>query len=378
MIYFDYAATSPPESEFLAEFTDMLQHDFYNPGSNYRPAKAVKAKSDQARTAIANCFNVSSEDLYFCSSATLASNIIINGYCQWLKLTSSVKNEIILSEIEHPAVFQLGTHLSNNGFTVHYTKVDKNGQVDLDSFTQLLNPNTAIVAIMSVNNETGSIQPINQLVKLSKAYDEDIFFISDFVQALGKCHTDVLSNVDAWFISGHKIGAPKGTACFYVNPQYRLVPTLYGGGQEQGLFPGTECPAMHVALANCAAKATTQRINQSKHATALKQQFLLGLKKNHIAYHLSVDSEAAIPNIISITFERLDGQAMSTQLEGKGILVSTRSACSSNHSGHSHVIQALQAHHEPLLSPIRISFSHHTTSDEVDHLLAALKEITDD
>ncbi len=373
MIYLDYAATAPPDPEFFDQYIEMLSSEFYNASSDYAPAHHVKLKHQDARAQIASLYDVSKDEIYFCNSATSAANIIIQGYCGWLKMCNDLRNEIIVSEVEHPAVYQLTHYLSHQGFQVRYAKMTASGQIDTSHFESQLSARTALVAIMSVNNETGSIFNIEQLSQLTKSYSSDIFFVTDFVQGIGKCKLSTLQNCDAWFFSGHKIGAPKGVACFYVNEAFRLMPILYGGGQEQGLFPGTPTPALSVSLMSCATKAITQIRESCEYVDKLRQYFLGQLKQKDIQYCLTVPSETSVPHVISITFEGTSGSNLAQALESKGILVSTRSACSSFHTDESHVIKALQVHHSHPLSPIRVSFSSRTTYQEVDRLVASLE-----
>jgi cysteine desulfurase len=238
-----------------------------------------------------------------------------------------------------------------------------------------LSKNTALVAIMSVNNEIGVVQDIPALVKTTKEFNKNIFFLSDFVQGIGKVPVKSVNNIDAWFVAGHKIGAPKGIACFYLNSDFKINPILFGGGQESGLFPGTSNRVMSTILTKCIASASESLERNNVKYKALRKYLFDKLNQYQIKYQLSVPESFSTPSIISIDFLKAKASHLASALEEKNIFVSTKSACSSFCSEDSHVIKALQIKRNKKISPIRISFSHLNEMAEIDIFVNVLSGI---
>ncbi len=375
MIYFDHAASTPVDNEIINLMVHTMQFHFANPSSSHVLGKAASNFIEKSRANIAALFQYPTETIHFCHSATIAANILLQGYCGSLTRSNSPHNEIIISEIEHLAVAKTCEFLKTKGFKIHFAKVDSNGQVDLAHFKSLLNDHTAIVSIMAVNNEIGAIQDIASIGTIIKQFNPDIFFVCDFVQGIGKIPASELTSVDAWFIAGHKIGTPVGIACFYLNPQFRLTPILFGGGQESGLFPGTSDPVMPEILNLCIQKMMRASKDHMQHFQHLRQYFLEQLKNHQIEFILTIPEFFSVPNIISISFHGIKSNHLASQLEQENIFVSTRSACSSFCSDDSHVVKAIQLKRSLKLSPIRISFSHHNTVSEIDRMIQQLCKV---
>ena len=375
MIYFDHAATTMVDRKILLNFMTSLEKRFANPSSSYALGKKENEALNNARSIIATAFSVPYEAVYFANSATIAANIILQGYCCYLQTLGANKNEIIISEIEHPAVYNTANFLQSKGFILHQVKVDMNGQIAIDHFRSLLNKKTALVAIMSVNNEIGSIQPVPELVKIVKDFDESIFFVSDFVQGIGKISIDHIRDIDAWFIAGHKIGAPKGIACFYLRPSFRINPILFGGGQELGVFPGTSDSVMPSILAQCIVNNLNLFYEYKEKHKALRKNLLDQLNKHHVQYDLTVPTQLSIPSIVSIHFQGISANHLATALEKKDIFVATKSACSSFCSTDSHVIKVIKLRKNKKFSPIRISFSHLNKKYEVNNFVSTLLDV---
>lgn len=376
MIYFDHAASTVPDKETILDISSLLENDFANSSSNNYLGKKMNNLLESARKTIADSFNIDANFLYFTNSATIAANIIIQGYCDFLTASSNGRNEIIISEIEHIVIHKVAEFLKTKGFIIHIVPVNKYGQIDSKNLSQLLNKKTALVAIMSVNNEIGTIQDIPTLTQIVKEFDKNIFFVCDFVQGMGKIPVNNLKLVDSWFIAGHKIGAPKGVACFYLNPDFIINPILFGGGQENGLFPGTTDYIMPFILSKIIKKNLENLEIYKNKCQLLREYFFNQLDINKINYSLTVPKEFSVPNVISINFENIKGQHIASILEQKDIIVSTKSACSSFCLEQSHVIRAIKLKRKQNISPIRISLSHINEEFEIDILIdVLLKEL---
>ena len=240
MIYFDNAATMPMTIDTAELFVRVSREGTYNPSSSHLAGRSSQTRLNKAREEIARLLGVPDEGLHFCSGATEAANILLQGYAQQLLSDGSSRNEIVISAIEHPAVFATAHALRRLGFVIKTLEVDRNGLVKIDSLKSSLSDKTALVSVMSVNNETGSIQPIRDLAKIVKLNSKHSLFMTDAVQAFGKIdlHFDS-SLIDAVLTSGHKIGALRGFSAFYLNPDFKIKPLFFGGPQEAGYRPGT-------------------------------------------------------------------------------------------------------------------------------------------
>lgn len=375
MIYLDNAATTaltPRIKSLLEEKYDI----FGNPGSPHQFGKIASTELEAARHMMAELFGVDPTGLYFTSGATESINLLFQGYAKFLTRNSqNSTKEIIISRLEHPAVYQAAHYLRASGFVIHEIENNPCGVVDLIRLGEIVNEQTVLVAIMTVNNETGVIQPIEEIVQTVKSKNQKTLVFSDTVQALGKVSVENITNkVDAFCGSAHKVGGPKGAGFLYVNPEFRIFPLFYGGAQEHSLRPGTEnVPGVSLmaesffdAIQNLDANSTwVQSVNAH-----LENQLI----KNGIPYKRTIPVESASPFIFSVQFPISSNRVLDC-LSENGIYISKRSACSSQSHTKSRILESMNIDDESIDQIVRISFSPATTIEEIDTLVEVLSSI---
>lgn len=376
MIYFDNAATTPISPSVARHLVEAYVDIFGNNSSGHAIGKQAEKTLEQARESIASLLGFPKEKIFFSSGATESANIIIQGYAKHLLRTNSKRKEILISELEHPAIYTTVLSLENLGFTMRILPNDEHGIVNQEAMESMLSDQTAMVAIMHVNNETGTIQPINELSKKVKEKDPNILFLTDIVQAIGKVPLNMSpESVDAWFMSGHKIGAPKGTGAFYINSKFRLQPLLFGGGQEGGYRPGTtNVSGAH--LLNIAVQDRMDHLQEhAQHAMQLQHQLTEELAKKGIEFKRTIDEKHTSPFILSIVVPGQKSADTIQKLSDQGIYISSRSACSSNSHSKSRILESIKIPMELIDSVLRISFSPENTAEEVHGFVEALSGV---
>ncbi|MGI6109485.1 MAG: cysteine desulfurase family protein [Eubacteriaceae bacterium] len=370
-IYFDNAATTRIYPETVKVMQHFFTQEFWNPSSMYRPAIQAEKELEKARETVAAGLNVPARDLYFTSGGTEGSNTVIRGVCE---AQHNHDYNIITTQVEHPAVLEVFRYYEDRGIKTTYLPVDEFGRADLKALEEALNEKTALVSIMAVNNELGSI---NDLVKAGALIHEKspkAVFHSDFVQAFMKLDDPRLdikkAGLDAVNVSGHKIHGPKGIGALYIRNGVRILPLLLGGGQERGMRSGTENLALAAGLASAVEKRTGKTGEMQAHAQILKERLLKALSDDPDLWIGSADD--ASPYVISLGFRGIRGEVLLHILEDQGIYISTGSACSTHHKG-GHVQKAAGTDREATEGTVRISTSEDNTPEEIDQLAGALK-----
>lgn len=362
MIYFDNAASSMPHPNAV-DFTSSLG----NPSSYHQAGQVSCNVINQSRKLLGEVFGGEPDNYYFTSGATESANLIIQGYCRFLKQRESHRNEIIVSAIEHPAVYNTVEAMGRLGFKVHVLGVDSCGIIDFQALDSLLNNNTALVCIMGVNNETGVIQPINDIFNLVKGKDNNIVTVCDAVQYLTKVEESLdLSSIDCFFASGHKIGASKGIVFFYLDEHVTLMPLFIGGEQEGGLRPGTENLYGIESLTRALNEYIQFGHKHNLHVRQLKKRLLSQLNSSDINFRLNTQYAPSSDYVLSIAFIDRDAGQLVNFLARKGVCISRGSACSSISNKSSRVLSAMQLERSVINSTIRVSFSYYNSLDEVD------------
>jgi len=330
LIYLDNAATTPLDESLVKKTHKLISTSYGNPSSIHQIGKLARQSLEKARKNIADSIGADPEEVIFTSGGTESNNLAIKGFAE----ANPEKKHIICSMIEHPSVIEVCRELEKKGYSVDYISVDKNGIVDLDELKQRINSNTLLVSIMHVNNEIGTIQPIEEIGKICKS--RNIPFHTDVVQSFGKLKIDVKkTNISMLSASGHKLNAPKGIGILYINKNLKIKPLFDGGGQEKNLRSGTENTMGAIFLASALGiKRPTNKILKSRN------QLIKELLKIKGAI-LNGDSEKRIPNNINISFYGIEGESLSLMLDKEGICVSTGSACSSHKLQESHVLKAI-------------------------------------
>lgn len=363
-IYLDYAATTPISLEVKEV---MINHfdTFGNPSSLHHLGVVAEKLIKQARKQVSDALGVNEREIIFTSGGTEANNLAIQG------LTLNRTNvRYITSQIEHPSVLGTFEWLEKNGADVVYLPVDEQGRVMLEALKSALSKETVLVSVMAVNNETGTIQPVQEIGTMIQTFNREfqaqVRFHVDAVQAFGKFTLmPEKLNVDAMSISAHKIGGPKGIGALYVKKGINLKPLMFGGQQEQGVRPGTENGLGIVAFGKAAELAKNHMAQRESYVKEIKATFIDALMQEpEIIINGTVDASAS-PYIINLSVMGVKGEVLLHTLEMKGLYVATGSACSSKKKVASHVLRAMKLNDARLEGAIRISFSHLTTIEEV-------------
>lgn len=386
-IYLDNSATTRQYDLVTEEMLRWMQEEYGNPSSLHRMGLDAERGLKKARSEVAHLLGVASEEIVFTGSGTESDNTAIMGAAQGRRRRG---NHIITTSVEHPAVLEACKRLSENGYRVDILPVDSFGAVRIEDLDQAITKETILVSVMTVNNELGTVEPIQAIGEMVKKKG-DILFHSDGIQALGKLPIDLPSwQVDLFTISGHKIHGPKGTGALYVKKGFNLAPFLVGGGQERGLRSGTEnTPALigFGRACNLAEMTMDQRVqHMNKLRCYLKEGIRAEIPDALInspeltwvdagGIQQAVDPQDgqaySSPSILNVSFLGCRGEVLLHSLEQNDIFVSTGAACSSRKKG-SHVLQACDYSLERTDSAIRFSFSEYNSVEELDQVLEVL------
>lgn len=368
MVYFDYSATTPIDDEILDLYVRIEKDFFANTTSLHRLGQRSNFMFEKCKNELLTTLGLTNHEVIFTSNATEANNLAVLGY-----LSKYKSGKVITTKIEHPSVFEIFKHLEKSGFDVVYLDVLENGIIDIEKLKKELTKDTLLVSIMWVNNIVGSVQPIDEVVKVLKDYPRTKLHV-DMVQGMCKIKPNFSFNdIDMFTFSTHKIYGPKGVGALIYKKNLELDRRLYGSNAQNGLKPGT----LDLALVACTCKAikkfyplTEKHYNYVKE---LNKILVDGLKK--IEYvHINSNSECS-PYIVSISVPSINGETLVHALENKEIYVSTGSSCSSKLSTLEKTIFAMTSSIDLAKSSIRISLSHLVTEEEINILLKALGEI---
>ena len=347
----------------------FLKDNFANPSSTHHFGQSINEKVKQAREQIADFINAASNELIFTSGATEAINIAIKGVAESY---SNKGKHIITVSTEHKAVLDTCNDLERKGFEVTYLPVQSNGLIDLKTLQQAIRPDTILVSVMFVNNETGVIQPIKEIAKL--AHEKGALFMTDATQAVGKLEIDVDDlGIDLLCFSGHKMYAPKGIGALYVRNKTKLSPQIHGGGHEQGLRSGTLNVPGIIALAKACEMAGQEMAQNQKNISELRDSLEVELLKFPNT-SLNGDSIKRIFNTTNICFKGQDANVLIGRM--KEIAVSNGSACSSAVVEPSHVLKSMGLNDEDAFASLRFSFGKYNTVEDIETVVNKIKELT--
>jgi cysteine desulfurase len=283
---------------------------------------------------------------------------------------------IITTKIEHPSVLNIMKNYEKQGYSVTYLNVDEHGIVSLDELRNSISPETILVAVMHVNNEIGSIQPIYEIKKLISETNPNTLFHVDGVQGFGKVELSLkAAGIDSYSFSGHKIYGPKGIGGLYIDKKQNLSPIAFGGNQEKGLRSGTENLTGIIGFGEAVRIMTDNFITESKYVYELKKYFTDKVKEEieDIKFNTSLD-ERSSPYILNISFKYIRGEVLLHYLEDKEIYVSTSSACSSKGTEKSHVLKGISLKDDEIEGAIRFCFSYENTIEDIEYTIQILKE----
>ncbi len=371
-IYLDNSATTPVSEEVLEAALPYLRDAFGNPGSIHTLGQQSKQAINKARKQVAELIGAKPGEIYFTPSGTYSNNISILGRARYVE-ENGLGRHLITSGIEHSSLLGPAKHLQARGWKVDLVDVDKEGFIDFDQLVNLISEETSIISIMWANNEVGTIQPIDRIAQL--AAERGIYFHTDAVQAAGKLRIDVVrTRVDALSITGHKLHAPKGIGALFVREGSDIFPIVFGGGQEKGLFPGTESVANIVALGEAAEVANVEYESNYEHLRAVQNVFVERFSAlPNVVLTGALDSEKRIPGHVSVIVTGVIGEDIVNIASDAGICISSVSACSSGHP--SHVLKHLGYSQDESKGSARISASALNSYEECLHAAELLAEV---
>ena len=362
-VYLDNNATTPVLPEVLASMQGYFGEHFGNASSIHHHGQETRAAVERARESVAALVGCRASEIVFTSGGTEGDNLAIFGLVQ---PGAQAGQHVITSTIEHHAVLNSCKQLEASGCEVTYIPVDGRGQVDPDDVRRALRPNTRLIAIMMANNETGVLQPVEEIGKV--AADADVYFHTDAVQAAGKVAIDVKRiGCDLLSISGHKMHAPQGVGALYVRKGTILRPLFYGGSHERSRRAGTENVPGIVALGKAAELAQLAFARGDlERMSALRDRLEQTILREVEATGVNGQGAPRVPNTTSIYFDYIEGEALVIALDLKGLAVSTGAACSSGAIEPSHVLTAMGLSPERARGSIRFSLGKQTTPDDVE------------
>lgn len=370
-VYLDNAATTQMSDEVLDAMLPYFNRRFGNASSLYQMGRQAAEAMEKARQQVANAIGADTKEIIFTSGGTESDNIAVIGAVHAMR---DHGNHIITSAIEHPAVMEPCRHLEKEGYEVTYLPVDREGIVSLDTLSEAVTPNTILISVMHVNNEIGTIQPIEEIGRIAK--ENDILFHTDAIQSLGKLPVDVDSlGVDLLSLSGHKIHGPKGVGALFIRKGTRVKAVEYGGGQERGLRSGTENIPGIVGMGQACEAAVRDLAENAAHMTRLRDKLIDGIMKEEYV-RLNGHRTKRSPNNVNLSFHYIEGESLVLMLDMKGVEAYTGSACSSRELQASHVLLALGMPPEQAHGSLRFTNSEYNTDEDIDYVLEVLPDIT--
>ncbi len=366
-VYLDNNATTPVLPEIFEAMRPFLLEQYGNASSIHHHGQEARGAVERARDSVARLLGCSLSEVVFTSGGTEADNLAIFG-------TVGPGDHIITSRIEHHAVLHACDRLEHLGCTVTRVPVNGAGAVNPDDIRRALRPNTKLISVMMANNETGVLQPVEELGKI--AAEADIYFHVDAVQAAAKLNIDVNAiGCDLLSISGHKIHAPKGIGALYVRKGTALRALLYGGSHERSRRAGTENVPGIVALGKAAELALKGLSNGEVQKLAqLRDRLELTIQAHTEATGVNGAGAARVPNTSNIYFDSIEGEAMVVALDLKGLSVSGGAACSSGATQPSHVLTAMEVPADRARASIRFSLGKQNTASDIEYALALIPE----
>ena len=370
MIYLDAAATSAVRREVLEAMWPYLTGDFGNPSSHHTVGESAARALAEARAQVAAWLGCRASDVVFTSGGTEADNLAIKG----IALARPRGRHIVTTAIEHEAVLASVDHLVRiHGFEADVLPVGHDGLLDPDVFAAALRDDTTLATVMLASNEVGSVQPIAALA--AEAHAHGIPFHTDAVQAAGWLPLDVRAlGVDALSVSGHKLGAPKGIGALYVSGRIPLEPVIHGGGQERGRRSGTENVAGAVALATAVRLTEADRPARAQAAEEARDAFIAGVLREVPEARLTGHPEQRLPASASFVFPRTNGEAVLLELERRGVVSSSGSACAAGSEDASHVLLALGYSEDVARTAVRFSWGPEVGAVELGPVAHAVGE----
>lgn len=370
-IYFDHAATTPVRGEVVEAMMPYFCKNFGNPSSIYSLGRESKKAIEDAREKVSKAIGAQPREIFFTGSGTEADNWAIKGIAYANKEKGK---HIITTAIEHHAVLHTCQYLESDGFEVTYLPVDEHGLITAEQVRDAIRPDTILVSIMFANNEIGTIEPIEEIGRVTR--EKGVYFHTDAVQAMGNVEINVSDmNIDLLSMSAHKFYGPKGIGALYIKKGVKLTSFIHGGAQERGRRASTENVAAIVGLAKALEIATSNRQEYNRKLIALRDRTINEIQKKIPFVKLNGHRESRLPGNVNFSFEFIEGESLLLMLDMKGIAASSGSACTSGSLDPSHVLLSIGLPHEKAHGSLRITFGEDNSDADVDYLMETLPGI---
>ena len=378
LVYLDYNATTPLAPEVLEAMRPALEGQYGNPSSIHAAGRAARALVDDARDRLAAVLGARSHEIVFTGGGTESDNMAVLGLARARAARPGIARKLVTAKTEHHAVLHAADYLERaDQFEVIRLPVDRHGVVDLEALSQAAGPETALVSIMAANNETGTIQPVDEIAALCSS--RGIPFHSDAVQSFGKLPLRVNDPArpgpDALSFAAHKIYGPKGSGALWLRAGIALDRIAFGGSHENERRPGTENVAGIAGLACAAELAVRSMAEEQARQAALRDRLWEGVRAAFPAAVRNGHPDAALANTLNVSFPGLDGESLIINLDLEGICVSSGSACMVGSIQPSHVLLAMGVPRDAAQAAVRFSLGKPTTEAEIDAILARLPRI---
>lgn len=371
-IYLDYAAATPMDNRVIKSMEPFLTKTFYNPSAIYVGAREANKALEDARGKVAHWLGSRGSEIIFTAGGTEANNLAIHGIMQ-----SFPETNVVVSEIEHDSILSPASK-----YDVRLVRVNEFGRLDLDDLQKKIDDSTTLVSIMYANNEIGTIQQLHEIsnlimvIRKQRNNNLPLYFHTDACQAVNYLDLHVSRlGVDMMTLNGGKIYGPKQTGCLFVKSGINLTPIIYGGGQERGLRSGTENVAGFVGFSEAVELTQQSRAEESKRLQRLQRLFLDDISQNGLVYELNGSMKHRTPNNINLTFPGQDNERLIMELDDRGIMVASGSACSASNDKSSHVLQAIGISDSDASSSIRFSMGRFTNDSDIESTTKALKQL---
>ena len=376
-IYLDHAATTPVDPRVLEAMWPMYTKYWGNPSSIYLEGQEARRALDNARKLCADLLGVSPKEIVFTSGGTESDNAAIRG-AAFAQRALGRGNHIVTTQIEHHAVLHTVEQLEREGFRATYLPVDSEGFVDLEALAEAVGPETVVVSIMAANNEVGTIEPIEEAVRIAKERNPHVVFHTDAVQAAGAIDISPRKlGVDLLSIAAHKFYGPKGVGLLYIRNRTPWQPMLLGGGQERERRAGTENVAGIVGMATAMRLAWEEMEERNAHCRRLRDRLFYGIPERIPDTVITgpKDPEKRLPNNFSCCFRNVEGESVLLALDMADIAASSGSACTTGSVEPSHVLTAMGIDRDLAHASLRLTVGKGNTEEEIDRVLSVLPEI---
>jgi cysteine desulfurase len=370
--YLDNNATTPVDPLVAEAMAEFLRIRYGNPSSLYPLGREVKDLINDARQEVASALGAARSEVVFTGSGTEADNHAVLGVLD----AAPDRRELIVSSVEHPAVIEVARYAERRGCAVKFIPVDGQGVIDLDFLREAVTPRTALVSVMHVNNELGTIEPVAEAAAI--AHEHGALFHTDAVQSFGKVAFKAPDlGADLLSVSAHKIYGPKGVGALFVRKGTDIRPFLHGGHQERGLRAGTENTAGIIGFGRAARLLRETWAEDKKRIDGMSERLMAGLLDRIPNIRFNGHPELRVKNTLNFALPGLEAEAVLLALATKGICVSTGSACSEESEEVSHVLTAIGLKPEIARSCIRLSLGRFNAEEDVDAVLRELPEIVE-